>query len=295
MAGEVNKLVLAGDHLQLPPTIKGKDGEVDKAEEKKRIKALEEELTKLAVEDAVVKKCKSWSLETTMFDRLLGLYGDDIKRLLNVQYRMHERIMRFPSDELYEGELTAAPGVEARLLKDLEYDVEDTEDTREPLVFYDTQGGDFPEKTEDGAEGGKAKKSVLLGDSKSNEMEAAVVKMHVQNLIAAGIRDEDIAVITPYNAQLAVISAMLRETCPGIEMGSVDGFQGREKEAVIVSLVRSNPEHEVGFLGEKRRLNGKHALERWQGGGQRLTSMLVAMTRPRRHLCVIGDSETVSR
>ncbi|KPI43155.1 DNA polymerase alpha-associated DNA helicase A [Cyphellophora attinorum] len=295
MAGEVSKLVLAGDHLQLPPTIKGKDGEIDKAEEKKRIKALEEELRKLAIEDAVVKKCKSWSLETTMFDRLLSLYGNDIKRLLNVQYRMHERIMRFPSDELYDGELQAATGVEARLLRDLEYDVEDTEDTREPLVFYDTQGGDFPEKTEDGATDGKAKKSVLLGDSKSNEMEAAVVKMHVQNLIAAGIGDEDIAVITPYNAQLAVISGMLRETYPGIEMGSVDGFQGREKEAVIVSLVRSNPEHEVGFLGEKRRLNGEHALKRREAGEQQLTFMLVAMTRPRRHLCVIGDSETVSR
>ena len=257
MAGEVNKLVLAGDHLQLPPTIKGKDGEVDKAEEKKRIKALEEELTKLAVDDAVIKKCKSYSLEKTLFDRLLSLHGSDIKKLLNVQYRMHEKIMRFPSDELYDGELTAGPGVEARLLKDLEYGVEDTGDTREPLVFYDTQGGDYPEKTEDGLENGKAKKSVLLGDSKSNEMEAAVVKLHVQNLIDAGVKDTDIAVITPYNAQLAVISALLRDAYPGIEMGSVDGFQGREKEAVIVSLVRSNPEHEVGFLGEKRRLNGK--------------------------------------
>lgn len=257
MAGEVGKLVLAGDHLQLPPTIKGKDGEVDKSEEKKRVKALEEELAKLATEERVAKECKKMSLETTMFDRLLGLYGNDIKRLLNVQYRMHERIMRFPSDELYDGELKAGPGVEARLLKDLEYEVKDTEDTREPLVFYDTQGGDFFEKTEDGVEDGKAKKSVLLGDSKSNEMEAAVVKLHVQNLIDAGVRDEDIAVITPYNAQLAVISGLLRDTHPGIEMGSVDGFQGREKEAVIVSLVRSNPEHEVGFLGEKRRLNGK--------------------------------------
>ncbi len=70
------------------------------------------------------------------------------------------------------------------------------------------------------------------------------------------------------------MSQLLKETFPGIELGSVDGFQGREKEAVIVSLVRSNAEHEVGFLGEKRRLN-------------------VAMTRPKRHLCVVGDSETV--
>jgi hypothetical protein len=57
--------------------------------------------------------------------------------------------------------------------------------------------------------------------------------------------------------QLALLSQMLKEAYPGIELGSVDGFQGREKEAVVVSMVRSNAEHEVGFLGEKRRLNGE--------------------------------------
>lgn len=253
----VRKLVLAGDHLQLPPTVKGLEG-LDDKEEKKRREVLERELRKMGVEDeGVVKAANGWTLERTMFDRLLGMYGEGIKRLLNMQYRMHERIMRFPSDELYGGELAAAEGVEGRLLMGLEYEVEETEDTQEPLVFYDTQGGDFPEKVEDVVEDGKVKKSVLLGDSKSNEMEAAVVKMHVQNLIAAGVKEEDIAVITPYNAQLAVLSGMLRDAYPGLEMGSVDGFQGREKEAVIVSLVRSNPEHEVGFLGEKRRLNGE--------------------------------------
>ena len=72
------------------------------------------------------------------------------------------------------------------------------------------------------------------------------------------------------------VLAPLKDKYPGIELGSVDGFQGREKEAVIVTLVRSNPDGEVGFLGEKRRLN-------------------VAMTRPKRSLTVIGDSETVKR
>jgi DNA polymerase alpha-associated DNA helicase A len=252
----VRKLVLAGDHLQLPPTIKSADDKENKEERKKALKGLEEELAKLTVTEQQHKTAKAWSLETTLFDRLLAMHGSGIKRLLNIQYRMHEKIMRFPSDELYDGKLIAADAVKARLLKGLPYEVRETEDTIEPLVFFDTQGGDFPEKTEDDT-GGPVKKSVLLGDSKSNEMEAAVVSMHVKNLVAAGVRDEDIAVVTPYNAQLAILSSMLKEKYPGIELGSVDGFQGREKEAVIVSLVRSNAEKEVGFLGEKRRLNGE--------------------------------------
>lgn len=76
--------------------------------------------------------------------------------------------------------------------------------------------------------------------------------------------------------QLALLAGLLKEKYPQLELGSVDGFQGREKEAVIVSTVRSNSEHEVGFLGEKRRLN-------------------VAMTRPKRHLCIVGDSDTISK
>ncbi|PTU19896.1 hypothetical protein P175DRAFT_0439566 [Aspergillus ochraceoroseus IBT 24754] len=252
------KVVLAGDHLQLPPTVKSailnrKDSE-----------------TRVGDEDA---KLGNITLETTLFDRLLSLHGPGIKRMLTTQYRMHESIMRFPSDELYESKLIAAESVKSRLLKDLPYEVQETDDTREPVVFWDTQGGDFPEKVEDED---VSKKEALLGESKSNEMEALVVGKHVDNLVQAGMRPEDIAVITPYNGQLAILSQMLREKYPGLELGSVDGFQGREKEAVIVSLVRSNSEQEVGFLGEKRRLN-------------------VAMTRPKRHLCVCGDSETISK
>ena len=95
-----------------------------------------------------------------------------------------------------------------------------------------------------------------MSDSKSNEMEALLVKKHVQSLVDAGVLPEDIAIVTPYNAQVVLLAQYVKEQYPAIEIGSVDGFQGREKEAVIVSLVRSNAEHEVGFLGEKRRLNG---------------------------------------
>ncbi|KAE8150792.1 P-loop containing nucleoside triphosphate hydrolase protein [Aspergillus avenaceus] len=257
-----SKVVLAGDHLQLPPTVKS-------TTQKSKDAATREKTDNSGDKKALGK----FSLETTMFDRLLSLHGESIKRMLTTQYRMHETIMRFPSDELYESKLMADEAVKARLLKDLPYEVEETDDTREPLVFWDTQGGDFPEKTEDNEIG---KKEALLGESKSNDMEALVVAKHVDHLVQSGVTPEDIAVITPYNGQLAILSQMLREKYPGIELGSVDGFQGREKEAVVVSLVRSNSENEVGFLAEKRRLN-------------------VAMTRPKRHLCVCGDSETISK
>lgn len=180
------KVVCAGDHLQLPPTIKSLN-----SKEKPKIKDGETPI-------------KGLSLETTLFDRLLALHGPSIKRMLTTQYRMHESIMRFPSDELYESKLIAADAVKDRLLKDLEYDVQDCEDTSEPLVFIDTQGGDFPERTEDeDSDKPRKGKSALYGDSKCNEMEAALVRQHVGSLVEAGVRPNDIAVVTPYNAQVS--------------------------------------------------------------------------------------------
>ncbi|RMZ06085.1 hypothetical protein D0862_04746 [Hortaea werneckii] len=293
MVGAVGKLVLAGDHLQLPPTIKSGNVKGSKSEKgakdpkkkaEKKSKSSEEasdgmEKLSIAGDEPLTQgnlnnnspsssSSSSSSLETTLFDRLLTLHGPAIKRMLTTQYRMHERIMTFPSASLYDSRLQAAEPVRARLLKDLPYPVTETDDTREPLVFWDTQGGDFPEKIEDddvagpsssaggGGGGGKKKAATLLSESKINENEALLVAYHVGNLIQAGLRPEDIAVITPYNGQLALLSGLLKEKFRGVELGSVDGFQGREKEAVVVSLVRSNAEGEVGFLGERRRLNG---------------------------------------
>ena len=244
------KVVLAGDHLQLPPTIKSLDHNIkpEPAKDKEKYQ------TK-----------NGGSLEITLFDRLLTLHGPSIKRMLTTQYRMHEKIMRFPSDEMYESQLIAAPAVATRLLTTLPYEVQETDDTKEPLVFYDTQGGDFPETTSSSpdratADGGKKPptKGSLLNDSKSNPAEALLVRHHVRKLIDAGVRAEDVAVVTPYNAQLSYLAHDLGmgDLFPGLELGSVDGFQGREKEAVVVSLVRSNEEGEVGFLAERRRLNG---------------------------------------
>ncbi|POS84453.1 hypothetical protein EPUL_002729, partial [Erysiphe pulchra] len=266
------KVVLAGDHLQLPPTVKSLNSKINT------------KVTTSTIDES--KIIKGMTLEKTLFSRLLELHGPKIKRMLTTQYRMNEKIMRFPSDELYGSKLISAEAVKNRLLTDLPYQVQETEDTIEPLIFFDTQGGDFPERNEEEVVIIAEKKKLgdiknqnkrsggLIGESKSNEMEVALAKYHVQKLVEAGVRTEDIAVITPYNAQLTLLNQSLKGLFPNIELGSVDGFQGREKEAVIISLVRSNSKREVGFLGDKRRIN-------------------VAMTRPKRLLTVIGDSETL--
>jgi len=193
------KMVLAGDHLQLPPTIKSLNS---KQKGKKKKKDDSNGKTSTAGQSEKNPDMMDMTLETTLFDRLLALHGPSIKRMLTTQYRMHETIMRFPSDQLYDSKLIAADSVKDRLLKELPYDIEDTEDTREPLVFWDTQGGDFPEKMEDEGVAGNNGKGMSLGDSKSNEAEAALVKMHVGRLIKAGVKAEDVAVVTPYNAQV---------------------------------------------------------------------------------------------
>jgi ATP-dependent RNA/DNA helicase IGHMBP2 len=141
-------------------------------------------------------------------------------------------------------------------------DVTTTQDTEQPLLFLDTAGCGHDESQ--GSEDG----------SKHNEGEAQVVIRHVQALLDAGVAPGAIAVITPYNAQVQALRRSL-DGIEGLEIGTVDGVQGREKEAVVISLVRSNEHGEVGFLAELRRLN-------------------VALTRARRHLCVVGDSATLS-
>ncbi|KAK0940047.1 hypothetical protein LTR48_004614 [Friedmanniomyces endolithicus] len=269
LASGAPKLVLAGDHLQLPPTIKSLNTKQLKSVKKAPdADEVANGVSKLSTDDdksdtttgnLSKSKDEPSTLETTLFDRLLALHGNTIKRMLTTQYRMHDSIMAFPSAALYENKLLAAESVKSRLLTDLPYPVQDTEDTREPVVFWDTQGDDFAEKAEDeeGATGAKGKGSILA-ESKVNEHEAAIVRFHVGRLVAAGVREEDIAVVTPYNGQLALLAQTLKERFPGLELGSIDGFQGREKEAVVVSLVRSNAEREVGFLGERRRLNGQY-------------------------------------
>ncbi|KAJ2400383.1 hypothetical protein GGI23_002066 [Coemansia sp. RSA 2559] len=251
------KVILAGDHHQLPPTIKSLNDSSDGGTDKNGGCAL---------------------LETTMFERVRALFGETVCCMLTTQYRMHQDIMKVSSDRLYDGRLAADLAVAAHVLSDLQH-VESTDSTDVPLVLVDTAGSGMYEATEDPGEAGEGgarlARSLLDTDSKLNQGEADLVAQHVDDLIAAGVLPEEIAVISPYNAQVRLLKSLIREKHPAVEIGSVDGFQGREKEAVVLSLVRSNPDQEIGFLSDYRRIN-------------------VAVTRARRHLCVVADSETAA-
>ncbi len=168
--------------------------------------------------------------------------------------------MAFPSAAFYEGTLQAHSSVASHLLADLA-GVQAIPAASAPLEFIDTAGADYDEKVETG------------GESRFNPGEADLVCRKVHALLAAGLPAQCIAVIAPYAAQVRLLRDRL--TVTGLEIDSVDGFQGREKEAVIISLVRSNREGDIGFLADVRRMN-------------------VAMTRARRALIIIGDSSTLS-
>lgn len=227
------KIILAGDHLQLPPTVLSK-----KAEEK--------------------------GLAKTLFERVHRLVGADGKSLLRVQYRMNEKIMNFSSREFYKGELIADKSVCSHTLADLPH-VKKVAASEEVFLFLDTAGRGFEEALEPGSE------------SRYNREEAVLVIRHLENLLQLGVKPEEIAVISPYSAQVRLLASLIANLdIVDIEVDSVDGFQGREKEAVILSLVRSNDRREVGFLSDTRRMN-------------------VGMTRARRLLIVLGDSGTLSR
>ncbi|KAJ8048856.1 DNA-binding protein SMUBP-2 [Holothuria leucospilota] len=201
-------------------------------------------------------------LAVSLMERVISLHGKKVVKMLSTQYRMHSDIMLWSSGAMYDNQLKADTSVSSHLLRDLP-GVEDNEITSLPMLLIDTLGCDYLElELEDEA-------------SKGNEGEANLVVVHVEKLCASGVRPEDLAVITPYNLQVELLRHRLLAKFPDLEIKSVDGFQGREKEAVVMSLVRSNSEGEVGFLSEDRRMN-------------------VAVTRARRHFCLICDSQTVS-
>lgn len=227
-----SRCILAGDHLQLPPTIQSVEAE---------------------------KK----GLGRTLFERLADLYGDEVMSMLTVQYRMHELIMNWSSKELYNSKITAHPSVAAHMLSDLE-DVKKSSSTESTLLLIDTAGCDMEEKKDE-------------EDSTMNEGEAEVAISHAKRLVDSGVQASDIGIITPYAAQVVLLKMMKNndDKLKDMEISTVDGFQGREKEAIIISMARSNPKKEVGFLSDRRRMN-------------------VAVTRARRQCCLVCDTETVT-
>lgn len=227
-AQRAEKIILAGDHFQLPPTV-------------------------------LSKKAEELGLGKTLFERLHRILDEGWKTLLRVQYRMHEKIMNFSSKEFYEGKLIADSSVKNHSLADLPH-VKRAPETEEVFLFLDTAGRGFEERLEPGSE------------SRYNAEEAQLVMTQLKKLLDSGLKGSEIAVISPYSAQVRLLASLSPD--PEVEVDSVDGFQGREKEAVILSLVRSNVEGEMGFLTDTRRMN-------------------VAMTRARRKLVVIGDSATL--
>jgi ATP-dependent RNA/DNA helicase IGHMBP2 len=221
------RVVFAGDHCQLPPTV----------------------LSDVAAREG---------MKQSLMERLVNQNGEEAYRRLTVQYRMHEDIMRFSSDLFYEGSLVADVSVASHRLIDLPR-ITSSQFTERPVTFIDTAGAEYEESIEPD------------GLSKLNVRESTLVVNLVRQLLESGITGDQIAIIVPYAAQVRLLRSRLN--LEGLEIDTVDGFQGREKEVVIISLVRSNDRREIGFLSDTRRTN-------------------VALTRARRSLIVIGDSAT---
>jgi predicted DNA helicase len=196
-------------------------------------------------------------LMVSLFERFTALY-DNIYYTLGIQYRMNEKINNFPSCEFYECKVKTYEKIKNITIKDLDIKDDESYGGFTPVVFIDTMGK-FLEKTKSGS------------FSKYNPLEAEYVKNLVEKLIQNGAKEEYIGVITPYKDHEEYIKKILKNA---VEVKSVDGFQGREKEIIIVSLVRANENEEIGFLNDIRRLN-------------------VAITRPKRKLIVIGDANTL--
>ncbi|TWU23360.1 ATP-dependent RecD-like DNA helicase [Novipirellula galeiformis] len=224
-----DRLVLAGDHCQLPPTV------------------LSDEAARAGMRESLMQS-------------LVEREGDSIFRRLVVQYRMNETIMNFSSQQFYDGTLVADASVRSHRLCDLP-DVIESDLTTQPIEFIDTAGAEFDEQLEPD------------GQSKLNPKEANLILRLIREFLDAGVQPEQIAVIAPYAAQARLLRSRLE--MPEVEIDTVDGFQGREKEVVLLTMVRSNDKAEIGFLADTRRTN-------------------VALTRARRKMIMVGDSATLA-
>jgi ATP-dependent RNA/DNA helicase IGHMBP2 len=229
---KAQKVVLAGDHCQLPPTVKSAEAAQN-------------------------------GLATTLLEKCVALHPESVV-LLEEQYRMHEMIMGYSSSTFYDDRLKAHASVARHVLFNND----------NPLVFVDTAGCGFDEKTEQ--------------TSTYNPEEAAFLFRHLTQLVSSldsHYKPENfpsIAIISPYKQQIDTLkqqflsSPALQPYEHKIAINTIDSFQGQERDIVYISMTRSNPDNRIGFLSDIRRMN-------------------VAMTRARKKLVVIGDSATLSQ
>ncbi|MEO0333365.1 MAG: AAA domain-containing protein, partial [Bacteroidota bacterium] len=233
---KAQRVIFAGDHYQLPPTIKS-------------IEAARQ------------------GLNVTLFEKCIDRQNNlknPVDSLLQTQYRMHQTIMQFSSQYFYNNQLKAAEQVKTKTLAD----------NQSPLTFVDTAGCGFTEKVDP---------ETL---STYNEEEAQLLLNHLNSLVEILTpaffleRKVSIGIITPYKAQVKLLTeqclsfAHLAAIQSLITIDTVDAFQGREREVIYISLVRSNTKGEIGFLRDIRRTN-------------------VAMTRAKKKLVIFGDSATL--
>ncbi|MBQ3959259.1 MAG: AAA family ATPase [Muribaculaceae bacterium] len=229
-----NRLILAGDHQQLPPTVKS-------------IEALQ------------------GGLGETLMERIVKS-NPQVVTLLQVQYRMNDAIMHFSSEWFYDGRVQSAPDVKFRSILDL--------DT--PIVWIDTDGMDMKEE--------------FVGENygRINKGEAQLTLETLHNYFERIGRqrmlDErlDVGIISPYRAQVQYLRRQIRHDDyfkpfrNAIAVNTVDGFQGQERDIIVISLVRANDDGQIGFLRDLRRMN-------------------VAITRARMKLIILGDTSTLTR
>jgi len=243
---KANRVVLAGDHCQLPPTIKSPE-------------AMRGGLGKTLMETIAQSK-------------------PEVVRLLDVQYRMNEELMKFSSEWFYGGKLKAAREVKNRSL----FDELDT-----PMIWVPTNIDD--ETSEEGEERDDMREAFVgLSYGRVNRGEAKLTMKTLCDYVESFGRSRfieeriDIGVISPYKAQVQYLRSLLKRNAylrpmkGQISINTVDAFQGQERDVILMSLVRANDEGQIGFLSDLRRMN-------------------VAMTRARMKFIIIGSQETLCR
>ncbi len=231
---KATRVILAGDHCQLPPTVKS-------------IAALR------------------GGLATTLMERIVK-QKPEVVTLLKTQYRMNERIMRFSSDWFYGGMVEAAPQIKYRGI--LDFDI--------PMTWIDTSGTDGKEEFVGESFGriNRAEADLTLG-----VLQDYFTKIGKERILEERI---DVGVISPYRAQVQLLRRLIRKKeffkpyRSLVTVNTVDGFQGQERDIIIISLVRANADGQIGFLSDLRRMN-------------------VAITRARMKLIIMGDVPTMTR